>query len=84
MDTNVVYLNNYKNVKYNTTLKNYINFLRIEESKNIIKNDVNRIYSIEGISNMVGYNSVNTFKSNFLKFTNTNLTDYLKNRKHED
>jgi AraC-like DNA-binding protein len=84
LDTNVVYLNNYINVKYNTTLKNYINFLRIEESKNIIKNDVNRIYSIEGISNMVGYNSVNSFKSNFLKFTNTNLTDYLKNRKHED
>jgi AraC-like DNA-binding protein len=84
LDTNVVYLNNYIHDKYNSTLKNYINFLRIEESKNIIKNDVNRIYSIEGISNMVGYNSVNSFKSNFLKFTNTNLTDYLKNRKHED
>jgi AraC-like DNA-binding protein len=84
LDTNVVYLNNYIHDKYNTTLKNYINFLRIEESKNIIKNDVNRIYSIEGISNMVGYNSVNSFKSNFLKFTNTNLTDYLKNRNHED
>jgi AraC-like DNA-binding protein len=84
LDTNVVYLNNYINDKYNTTLKNYINFLRIKESKNIIKNDVNRIYSIEGISNMVGYNSVNSFKSNFLKFTNINLTDYLKKKDYED
>jgi AraC-like DNA-binding protein len=76
LGTNIVYLNNYITLKHNTTFKNYINYLRIEEAKKIILNDKNRIYSIEGIAKMIGYNSINSFKTNFQKFNNTTLSEF--------
>jgi AraC-like DNA-binding protein len=79
LGTNIVYLNNYITLKHNTTFKNYINYLRIEEAKKIIINDKNRIYSIEGIAKMIGYNSINSFKTNFQKFNNTTLSEFYNN-----
>jgi AraC-like DNA-binding protein len=61
---------------YSTDFNNWLNKLRIDESKLLLEN--NSKLTIEGISKKSGFNSKPTFHRYFKKFTEMTPTEYIK------
>jgi AraC-like DNA-binding protein len=76
--TNSKYISQVINEDFGESFLNYINKLRIEEAKSILKKQSTRLYSIEGVGNMVGFQSKSTFNNHFKKFTGMTPSQYLK------
>jgi AraC-like DNA-binding protein len=76
--TNSKYISQVINEDFGESFLNYINKLRIEEAKSILEKQSTRIYSIEGVGNMVGFQSKSTFNNHFKKFTGMTPSQYLK------
>ncbi|MDX2188904.1 MAG: helix-turn-helix domain-containing protein [Bacteroidota bacterium] len=66
----------YVNHKYNQSLKNHINYLRIEEAKTLLSNQKLNNQSIVDIGFQCGFNSESVFYSNFKKFTGNTPLEY--------
>lgn len=65
-------------VHFELTFNNFINSLRIEEAKELIKNNDKTNYNMDVIGEMVGFKTKNSFYLAFKKFTNTNPLKYKK------
>lgn len=63
---------------FGLTFNNYINSLRIEEAKELIKNNDKTNYTIDTIGILVGFNTKNSFYLAFKKFTDTTPSKYNK------
>jgi len=58
------------NSKPGINFNNYINSLRVEKAKQLLKSDAVQHLSVEGIGSEVGFHSKTTFYSSFKKFEN--------------
>lgn len=65
-------------VHFELTFNNFINSLRIEEAKELIKNNDKTNYKMDVIGEIVGFKTKNSFYLAFKKFTNTNPSKYKK------
>ncbi len=72
LNTNTRYLSQIINEKYQVNFFNFINNYRILEAVELLKSPDADKYTIEGIAQMVGFNSKSSFNTSFKK--NTGLT----------
>jgi YesN/AraC family two-component response regulator len=66
------------NEKMKNSFFELISYYRVEEAKQIFREDRNNNYTIEIISEMVGYNSKTAFVNAFKKYTNKTPSEYRK------
>ncbi|MCX7862404.1 MAG: helix-turn-helix domain-containing protein [Bacteroidales bacterium] len=66
------------NTKFNMNFFDFINYYRIEEAKQILKNFDSNKYSFDTIYSECGFNSKSAFYRAFKKFTGTTPTEYIK------
>jgi AraC-like DNA-binding protein len=78
INSNSKYVSQVFNDSFGSSFSNYINRLRIEEAKRIFCEHKSARYSIEGVGNMVGFQSKSTFNTQFRKFTGMTPGEYLK------
>lgn len=76
--SNSKYVSQVINDKLGCSFTNYVNDLRIREAQQILSERKSERYSIEGVGNMVGFQSKSTFNSQFKKFTGMTPTEFLK------
>ena len=76
--SNSKYVSQVVNEHFGCSFTNYINELRIKEAKIILANESNGKYSVEGIGNLVGFQSKSTFNNHFKKHTGMTPGDYIK------
>ncbi len=69
LGTNSKYLSEVIHHVYGQSFPVFLNYLRIQEAIRLFKEGKGHHYSIEGISQMVGFNSKSTFNAAFKKFT---------------
>jgi AraC-like DNA-binding protein len=69
INTNQKYLSVVINDRFGKNFLTFINEFRINEAKKIIEKDKENIYTVEGIGNMVGFNSRSAFINAFKKTT---------------
>lgn len=74
--TNSKYLSKYINVEYDKNVSSFINEYRINESKKLIEDPKNAIYTMEYLAKMTGYNSKSSFYTAFKKMTGMTPTEY--------
>ncbi len=79
LNTNRNYLSQIINDYYHTNFNNYINDLRIKESRKMLINSQFKHYSIEGVGEAVGFHSKATFNTSFKKFTGVTPSFYKEN-----
>ena len=78
MNSNSKYVSEVVNVSTGKTFSQYIRELRIDEAKKLIEEKNTELYSIEGISRIVGYNSKSSFNSHFKELTGMTPSEYLQ------
>ncbi len=69
INTNQKYLSVVINDRFGKNFLTFINEYRINEAKKIIQKDIENLYTVEGIGNMVGFNSRSAFINAFKKTT---------------
>lgn len=69
INTNQKYLSVVINDRFGKNFLTFINEYRVNEAKKILENDKNNLYTVEGIGNMVGFNSRSAFINAFKKTT---------------
>jgi AraC-like DNA-binding protein len=69
LNTNTAYLSKIINDQLSSNFSNYINQFRIEEAKNMIRDNEQNNFTFEGIAQSVGFNSKSAFNLAFKKFT---------------
>jgi len=69
LETNTTYLSQYINNNLNTNFNDYVNSYRVKAACNIFKNNSSLKYSIDQVSDMVGFGSRTTFYNAFKKMT---------------
>lgn len=74
----------YLRTKFDTTFKEYVNQLRVEELKKILLDDRYSSYTLVGISNMVGFKSSATFYRVFKKYVGQSPQQYLQSKRNSD
>ncbi|WP_025742290.1 tetratricopeptide repeat protein [Aquimarina pacifica] len=85
LHTNTTYLSKIINKYKNQTFTNYINDLRISYAIEQLNNGGKyKSYSVKGISEDLGYKSVNTFNTAFKKATNLSPSFYVKQIKKKE
>lgn len=80
INTNRTYLSDAINSHYQKTFSQWINELRVLESKKMLASSDFDHYSIEGIAKEVGFASISTFNANFKKITGLTPSYFRKNR----
>ncbi len=78
------YLSQVINEKFGRSFINYINGLRIRDARHLLSEDQERLYTIESISEQVGFNSTNVFNKAFKRCTGITPSFYLKSLKNTD
>lgn len=81
LHTNRSYISQVINENYSQNFNNFLNEYRIKEACKLISDDKNRLFSIEGIAQNVGFNSIATFNRYFKKFTGVTPSFFLKEGK---
>jgi len=79
LGTNITYLSQYINNNLNTTYNDYVNSYRIKDACRIFQNNTSLKYSIDQVSDMVGFGSRTTFYSTFKKMTGVTPAFFQKN-----
>ncbi len=69
LDVNSKYLSQVINEEFDQNFSNYINDFRIKEARILLISEEYANYSIEGIADLVGFNSKPSFNTAFKKFT---------------
>jgi len=77
LHTNTTYLSTIINTKFNMHFKTLLNQYRINEASQLLINNINTNYSIEGIAKEVGYQSRSAFYIAFKNQTGLTPSDYL-------
>jgi YesN/AraC family two-component response regulator len=78
INTNKVYLSEVLN-EMDTSFYELLNKYRIDEAIRIMSSDQSKVYTIDSISKMVGFNSISTFNKYFRRITGITPSFYLKN-----
>lgn len=78
--TNRTYLSEAINSHYQKSFSQWLNELRVLESKKMLSSSEYDQYSIEGIARNVGFSSTSAFNSNFKKITGLTPSYFRKNR----
>ena len=81
LNTNSKYLSEVIREVYDQSFPQFLNNLRIQEAIRLFKEDDNQLYSIEGISKSVGFNSKSTFNLAFKKITGVTPSYFRKELK---
>lgn len=80
--TNSKYLSKVINTVKDTTFTQYINTLRIEYILNQLENDKKTLnYTIQALSEICGFNTVQTFTRAFITYTKMKPSDFIKELK---
>lgn len=79
LNTNSTYLSVVINTDFNQSFVSYINFYRIETSKQLLIDTLYSDYTIEAISEEVGFNSKSAFNRAFKKYTQITPSEYRNN-----
>lgn len=79
LNTNRHYISEAINLEFNTNFNNFINEYRIKEARKLLSEHKHKEYSLQGISEMVGFNSRATFNAAFKKFTGVTPSFFYKN-----
>lgn len=78
--TNRTYLSDAINSYYQKSFSQWLNELRVFESKKMLASSNFDHYSIEGVAKDVGFGSISTFNANFKKITGITPSYFRKNR----
>ena len=79
LKTNRTYLSEAINAHYNMNFSQWLNQWRIDEARKLLVSTDHQHYSIEGISQMVGFASISAFNSNFKRISGLTPSYYRKN-----
>lgn len=82
--TNRSYLSQMINDQFKTNFNNFINEYRIKDAQRLLLENDSNNYSIEGISQSVGFSSKSTFNAAFKKFTGMRPSDFIQQKKDLD
>ncbi len=74
--SNQKYISTVINERFHKNFLTFINEFRINDAKEMLKNDISNQYTIEGIGNMVGFNSRSAFINAFKKTEGTTPSAY--------
>lgn len=80
LGTNYSYVSQIINQDFNKNFSNYINEYRIKEARQLLVNTNTDLYSMEYISESVGFKSISSFNRAFKKFTGVPPTAFLNNQ----
>lgn len=75
------YLSEFINIEKQMNFSTYINFLRVEYSKELLELPENKKYTLDSIAEQAGFSSFTSFRRSFLKFQNCTPTEYLNRLK---
>ncbi len=78
LKVNNKYLSALLNTGIGKNFYDFINCYRIEEVKNLLKNDENKNYTIEAIANKAGFKSKSSFNSAFKRHTKMTPREFMK------
>lgn len=84
LSTNRSYLSQIINDQFKTNFNNFINEYRVKDAQRLLLENDSNNYSIEGISQSVGFSSKSTFNSAFKKFTGMRPSDFIQQKKNMD
>lgn len=76
--TNSAYLSRAINTEYQSNFSGFVNSLRIKEAQKIMATPQYSTYSVEGISESVGFKSKSVFNAAFKKYTGVTPSYYLE------
>jgi AraC-like DNA-binding protein len=79
LDVSRTYLSQIINQTFSENFSSYINALRVRLAKEYLIQDEYQIYSIQGIAEMVGFNSLSAFNAAFKKETGLTPSYFRKN-----
>lgn len=79
LGTNRYYLSQVIQLKYKTNFNHFLNDLRVKEIIMLFEQNENQKYTLEGLSQEVGFNSVSTFSRAFKRYTGLSPRLYLSN-----
>jgi len=80
LDSNRQYLSQLINQHFGKNFNTYINEFRIKEARKILIDDKENKYSIEGVADMVGFQSRTSFISAFKKYTGVTPSFFKENQ----
>lgn len=78
LNTNTSYLSKLINEKYQANFSTLINSYRVEEAKRLISENIQNVFSYEGIASESGFNSKSSFNTAFKKFTGLTPTEFAR------
>ena len=78
LESNTNYLSALINSHYGMNFANFINKQRVEYAKKALKNDQNKLLTIESIGEDSGFKSKSSFNAAFKKFTGQTPSEFLK------
>ncbi len=81
LNTNISYISNILNTMLECNFVTFINSYRIEEAKIILLSNKHSNYTIEAISEIVGFNSKSAFNNAFKNRVGVTPSDYIKQNK---
>jgi AraC-like DNA-binding protein len=76
LNSNSKYLSVIINTDFNQNFATFINSYRIEEAKELLKEEANEQFTIEAIAKMSGFNSKSSFNNAFKYFQNITPSQY--------
>lgn len=76
VNSNTKYISKYINQKYGVSFSVFVNELRINEAKALLKDTEKNHFTIEAVAKMVGFNSKSAFNVVFKKLSNQTPTEY--------
>lgn len=79
LGTNRYYLSQIIQLQYKTNFNHFLNELRVKEIIILFEQNENQKYTLEGLSQQVGFNSVSTFSRAFKRYTGLSPRVYLSN-----
>ena len=77
LETNYSYVSQIINQDFNQNFSNFINEYRIKEARRLLVNVATNKYSMEYISESVGFKSLSSFNRAFKKFTGVPPTSFV-------
>ena len=80
LGTNAKYISQVLNAHYHKNFYTFINAYRVEEARRLLLADVNRRYSILGISQMAGFSSKSSFNDAFKTMSGTTPSEFRKQK----
>ena len=83
LKTNPKYISQAINANFNKNFNAFVNEYRIKLAMKYLANGVKKQYSIEGISDKVGFHSKSAFNASFKKITGVTPSFYIKSIKEE-